>query len=316
MESQLSAALWPVHPKPMDGEVLSSWLLRVAEGNGLNLSCLVELGLPKVANTCIDIDLIDDAEFFKTLSTRSGIDQTLAMSTGYANDNGARRSRLKPNDFVWVVPIFLKGSTESRKKAPVPFCPSCLTSDDIPYYRKIWRYAFYPVCPKHGLLLDHCPTCGHPFSYAGTDQQPSQHGLQGNRCLGCRQIFKRSAWKGHDPLLERVAEIEHLIIHGITSGCISIANHPPLPIANFLSGFRDLVSFVSLLPSIQKTENWIVPSLGNLPYPSQECLGQGNFERRSPIARAWLLALAFRLFEESLPQIIAERCGVDINSLL
>ena len=40
------------------------------------------------------------------------------------------------------------------------FCPECLATDERPYFRAHWRYAFLTECPvHHSPLLDRCPHC-------------------------------------------------------------------------------------------------------------------------------------------------------------
>lgn len=40
------------------------------------------------------------------------------------------------------------------------FCPMCLREDNVPYFRKIWRVAFYNICHKHKCrMYEECPQC-------------------------------------------------------------------------------------------------------------------------------------------------------------
>lgn len=44
------------------------------------------------------------------------------------------------------------------------FCPICLKSDILPYFRLFWRLSYYFVCIKHEvLLLNKCATCNKPI---------------------------------------------------------------------------------------------------------------------------------------------------------
>lgn len=77
------------------------------------------------------------------------------------------------------------------KKSKIPiyrYCHECLSSDEIPYFRKEWRYSFLYVCPKHDcMLFDTCPTCRKPINLsrrkATKSNNPSSESLRFcNRC--------------------------------------------------------------------------------------------------------------------------------------
>jgi hypothetical protein len=50
-------------------------------------------------------------------------------------------------------------NTEDGKGA-VGYCPQCLAVDECPYWRAVWRFKYWVVCPAHGRrILDECPHC-------------------------------------------------------------------------------------------------------------------------------------------------------------
>lgn len=50
------------------------------------------------------------------------------------------------------------------------FCPECLATDPIPYFRKHWRLAMFTFCPRHNVqLYEACPGCGGPVMYYRRD---------------------------------------------------------------------------------------------------------------------------------------------------
>ncbi len=79
-------SLWAIHPKPFEGEVLSSWLTRVAHGNALTLPQFRKLCLPKIPGNGADIDQIFSPSFFTVLAEGIGVPFEQAWCTGYASD--------------------------------------------------------------------------------------------------------------------------------------------------------------------------------------------------------------------------------------
>ena len=69
------------------------------------------------------------------------------------------------NPILLSSPEFLCLTHHKESKVPIyRYCHECLASDEIPYFRKEWRYVFSYVCPKHDCFLsDKCPACGKPI---------------------------------------------------------------------------------------------------------------------------------------------------------
>ncbi len=76
------ATLWPVRPKPLDGEILSSWLSRVGQSFGLTLQQFRKLCLLGVPGRRGDIDLIGDAQLYDFLAASGGISADQAKALG------------------------------------------------------------------------------------------------------------------------------------------------------------------------------------------------------------------------------------------
>lgn len=65
----------------------------------------------------------------------------------------------------WILSRVAK--TRRPERSWTQFCVACFKEDQTPYMRRIWRFAFLTVCPKHKILLrDVCPYCAKPFNYA------------------------------------------------------------------------------------------------------------------------------------------------------
>lgn len=158
--------LWPVHPHPKPGELLSSWFVRVAEANAIKLQTLswMMFGYGK-SPWQRDIDRLPPAWFVDAVCEKTG----LANDDAYRMTLDSYRARLYPRrrssgPLPWVLPIISEGA--SRRGFGMQFCPACLAEDDVPYFRKSWRLALATYCPAHGCVLyDACPVCGAVVAY-------------------------------------------------------------------------------------------------------------------------------------------------------
>lgn len=161
----LSGKLWPVHIKPLEDELLSSWLVRLARAHGLRLHTFCDLAWWHKAIWNRDIDKSADEEILRVLSEKTATpiervrQTTLAAYEGwlYEKHNSYGNTR-------WIMPVGVYHRT--RKRPGLQYCPMCLREDEDPYFRRRWRLAFVTLCERHGrLLLDRCPRCRAPVNF-------------------------------------------------------------------------------------------------------------------------------------------------------
>lgn len=291
--------LWPVHPKPLPGEVLSSWLLRLADGNGLDQNSFKH-HFPKVPGASADLDLLGDEAFLATISARSSVPLEQVAELSYARDEGSVFV-LDPAGYPdWIIPRDRLGIWPEKSRVPSqPFCPACLASDVTPYYRKVWRYAFHPICPDHGLLADRCPSCGHSFSYLALGSSTwSSYGVHAlKRCVACSTPFSKPQQSTFDELEQRALTIQTILMDGLVSGWMQHGK-VQTPIALFLRGLHLLA--VTLMTKVHGNTmcSWIATQNPELAYPGANCLGEGDLERQPSFARAWLLIFVFWLVQD------------------
>ena len=143
-------------PMPNAGEDELTWLFRLARANGFRSgAALLSSAKLKIAShiTPISSDLntamwaataIDVAvgellnSLYDTVGTALGV---------LVHHQGPQRWRLSRGD-----------STASMVRYAV--CPTCLRTDEAPYYRSAWRYAAHTRCSIHGTaLLERCRRC-------------------------------------------------------------------------------------------------------------------------------------------------------------
>ncbi|QFT34857.1 TniQ family protein [Vibrio sp. THAF64] len=132
----------PVYVK---GELLSSWMIRVAHFYGASPIKFWHYILQShtVWNRDIDTHISESLR------------QKLRETIGYTN----RALEILPSDKHWVLPV---GIYHRRRFAyGLQYCPLCLSKKMI--WPKLWRLGFFTVCPDHqSLLFDRCPQCSKP----------------------------------------------------------------------------------------------------------------------------------------------------------
>lgn len=164
---------WPVRPLREPEELLSSWLCRVAVGNGISpwsffrvLSAQSNIVVREACQRAW-VDLFCRPEQAQYIADGLGITErdVLAASAFPSFPLGY----LYGPDLLWNIvvaaPGLLRKETEgevSAETASLHFCPLCMAEDAIPHFRRQWLSKVYRYCPKHGVRLSYrCPTCGH-----------------------------------------------------------------------------------------------------------------------------------------------------------
>lgn len=161
---------WPLHPAPLPGESLSSWLRRIADRYDVSLyDLLSDLGYaldgPEYLDKC------PPAGFALELSRRTGVDphriQRMSLGgwapwlldqvepdpeafTTYTRQlsvllpAGKRRPREIPAWRVWLP------STQALRA-----CPQCIAASKPPHpYQLLWFLSLTLSCPFHGCVLE------------------------------------------------------------------------------------------------------------------------------------------------------------------
>lgn len=172
-----------IRPKPLPGESSSSWRQRAGWANGYTLFPVLDERTrrsdPDVGVSLVEIDWIaslhaSTSEQVTSMTLRSLIGRVVADLS----------PRSQP---AWW--LRMRMSAASGANGPM-YCPHCLSTDAVPFYRLAWRLGFNTHCDvHHTLLLDRCPKCGcAPW--------PSGCGIQGAVDPGFTSF--RSCWRcGH-----------------------------------------------------------------------------------------------------------------------
>ncbi len=153
--------LFPVHPQPLPDELLTSWLLRTAHGNGMKLQRLLDVALGKSAATLNrDYDRSVPDAHLKRYAELTGIDARRLTECTLRGFSGTFVEEVKTTtNTPWILAIGVQH--RKRKLYGQQYCPSCLGTDFVPYFRRSWRLAFYVECNVHHVAMcDACWACG------------------------------------------------------------------------------------------------------------------------------------------------------------
>ena len=158
--------LLPVHPQPRQGELLSSWMVRLAFSKVFALHTfyfsLLEYKAP-IWNR--DIDRHPPPALLEVLKNHTQQSELAIQSMTLSYYEGMLFETLPVcGDAIWLLPAGIYHRT--RRREGMQFCPLCLQSDSEPFYRRAWRLAFCTVCREHScLMLQHCPYCESPVAF-------------------------------------------------------------------------------------------------------------------------------------------------------
>ncbi len=178
----------PKHPHPQPGELLSSWLYRLAQANTYKPHTFYNKVLCyKGAIWNIDIDRHPAEKLLRLLSAKSGqpVERLIGLSLG-AYEGYLFESLRRHGNSRGLLSLGLYH--RQRLRAGLQYCPLCLSGGIVPYYRRHWRLAVFALCERHSCcLLDRCTACDFPVMFhrngVGRQQEILRRGLQ--LCFHC-----------------------------------------------------------------------------------------------------------------------------------
>lgn len=151
---EVAGRRWPVAVKPAPGEILSSWLHRLAHANGVPPRYFgVVLGASGEAwSSQLDRHLPEAIR-------RLLLDRT-SLSPEELDGLSLDPDPLSPLRLPRRI-LPLNAVASAGQSGWLQFCPACLRDDATPYFRRSWTLATRVSCFRHGCgLRDRCPSCG------------------------------------------------------------------------------------------------------------------------------------------------------------
>ncbi|MGH1417003.1 MAG: TniQ family protein [Geminicoccales bacterium] len=179
---------WPVHVFPAPGELLSSWLHRLALANGVPPQYFGRVLRLTGTAWSGQLDRNLPGHVLDLLVEQAGIPAGVIAGLALGPDPLARlrlRLMIKPP----------KSIASGLQPTRMQYCPACLTEDHAPYFRRSWTLATRVSCFRHGRRLrDRCPSCGSGIVPSRQDRLLPQHVCV--RCDG--DLRKRTVRAEHD----------------------------------------------------------------------------------------------------------------------
>src|SRR5487761_141000 len=132
----------PIHPQPRPGESLTSWVSRLAAANCCTLTDILTPLVGRDGWRKKDLDLVDPLTLSKLSRIGNIRDETILRAMVLSSSIDLLLGQNSSDRKSWI------SSTQV-----VRFCPACLSEDEDPYLRLLWRLHLLPICPVHKILI-------------------------------------------------------------------------------------------------------------------------------------------------------------------
>lgn len=152
---------WPIHPVPLPGEALLSWLGRIAHCYSYTVADLLTGDLGITACDAEHLDVAAPSGLMAALSARTGqsVDRIRRMTL---SGGGSDVLDLKPIPVPWPQHRSYGHRRFSIQATwdevglfdRVHACRACLAGAPMPWIRLAWRIPWIGSCPDHGLRLE------------------------------------------------------------------------------------------------------------------------------------------------------------------
>lgn len=297
----LSGKVWPAHPKPLPDELLSSWIVRVAEANAIKLQTLSWMlfgnGLSPWNR---DIDRNAPQWLIDALCEHTGSSYEDVFYTALVTYSGILYShRQAVGQLRWILPIRSYGMR--HRAFGQQFCPECLAKDAIPYFRKQWRVALFTYCPEHQVELhDACPACGVPVViYRGDFGRELTNARPMCVCYSCGYDFREAPRKS--------ASFPNEELHQLFDGMLLSLNAPDNQTGQFDLGYYAVMHQFCRVMGMRQNRGRLqrfVEAQFHLPHLSLQ-QGRISIEQRSHGERHQLMLCALWLMADLQPRLQA-----------
>jgi len=201
--SGIDYPLLPAYSKPLQDELLSSWLARMSQDHGLQVYEFCKLCWPKLALFERDIDRNINDETINDIAARTNCSFEEVKSTSLRYFEHKLYNPLIKKQYSrtkWILPVGREAFKYKNKG--LMFCPGCLSNDQKnPYYRKKWRLALSIVCPDcECYLYDCCPRCRSPICFFRNSIGLTNHAIfkHWGTCYNCKKDLRENEIK-HAP---------------------------------------------------------------------------------------------------------------------
>jgi hypothetical protein len=233
-----SISPWLFRPAPIDGEIFSSYLARIAYANGLSPYRFFSFHFPGLPVWNRDIDRSASDKFVNDIALRCNVshEKILAMTLQSFEDVFAgsepavQSSRLGISPWINAAGIFHR----TRKGYGMQYCLRCLRQGNA--FQKIWRLSFVTVCAIHHCTLsDCCPHCDAPVVFHRNDSfRPSCH------CCGRLLTHAAAFSSDRDEAMNMRSTLQAMLLQAIVNGQVKVLGHSVAP-SDFFTGLSILL---------------------------------------------------------------------------
>jgi len=297
----LPATTLPVRCSPLEGELFSSWLIRLAWLNAEKLHTFSRRfwfspGSPWGRN--IDLvfpeDALDEIANISLISREVLVAHMLRRYSGtlyqYIDQQGAAHG-------------ILVGRHRGQRLLGfgVQLCPECIQTDPTPYFRQWWRVAYMVCCPIHRcLLIDACPCCNEPISYHMSDfgKAMLSERIPTAFCANCGHFWGEGAEKGCEPPTDGFIDWQLQLLEALETGWLKGGPMGHLYALSFFQGLRTLIRLLAANGHCEKLRGIVAKELGVLPLGFAHSSNQNLFSGSRLGNRSHLLRYVFWLLEE------------------
>lgn len=325
-------ARWPLHPPPLDDELLSSWIVRLAAAYHVDTTAFCQEALALDAPNLRLLDrqpprtlltrlahhtgcaparvtattlrryegllfpTLDHPTPDAVLATMQGIGPDLAFAYRWTRE---RKEWTREGAIPWLFP--------HDHPLTMPFCSRCLAEGPLAYPRTVWCLALSTVCPRHqAILRDTCHHCGWP---AGLLFPPLHHQRSGH-CL-CGVALSQAPIVRAPPVATALAEHMH---EAVTTGTVTLDGIAPMPAKTFFAVLRALVEAVRLTRARQPWAEACWRTLGVAPEVARPHLAM-PFEAQSLLWRVQTMQVVGELLMEWPHRFLASCHRVGLKAI-
>lgn len=239
----LSGDRLPLHLKPREDELLSSWLIRLAHVHQFKVEslCTRLFGYQSTIWNR-DIDLHAPEWVLARLCQATGATSEQAHRTTLVDLEGRLAENISSKGHNnWIVPLGI--FHRNRRHPGLMYCPACLAEEPSRYYRRLWRIAWASICVRHRcLLVDCCPACGAPVAPHRADMKGRSLFPTPITFICCHVCQQKLSQQPLMPASATQVAFQSLLETTLAQGFIDWDDNPSLHSVPYFDGLRALLT--------------------------------------------------------------------------
>lgn len=294
----MAGQLLLIRPRPLNDELFSSWLVRLAWSNGekLHTFCRWRLGIGRnVWNQ--DPDRLAEPNAIERSAVATGLPVERMLATSLASYEGTLYERhVRRGVSRWIMPIGLKARAHLLHGQQ--YCVGCLSDDEIPYFRRAWRLAFIVACPRHRqILADACPACGAPVSFHEGDfaRRFASDTCPIAICRQCGDDLRQHPGRSAD---EEQIRYQAQLVDALRDGWFQMADGSSIYAISFFDGIHALLRILASNSPLRAIRAGLLRDQAAFAFPTPFANGAWRFEHLRIGDRYFLMQLLASVMDD------------------